>query len=122
MAYAEDNRVNADRNHFNLLPINCLLYPPAEFEICEWVGLEEPIFVQPFQIEEILGMLTVACDMPLGFDVLFWLFIEGFLATIRAEIIRLSFVIGLTSRSLGINVHAANGIFYHESHLLSLNY
>jgi len=64
-------------------------------------------------------MVTVTRHLPLGFGVFFWLFIEGFLAAIRAEKIRLTSIFGLAGSGLGINFHPANGVFYQESHLLS---
>jgi hypothetical protein len=64
-------------------------------------------------------MMPVFGAMPLSFDVLLWLFIESLFATSRAEIIRLPLVFGFASSGLGINVHTANGVFYHQSHLLS---
>src|SRR3990170_1025044 len=67
-------------------------------------------------------MLPGSCNIPLGFYVLFWLFLKGSLAAIRAEIIRLSLVLVLAGGSLGINVHATHRIFYHRSHLLSWKY
>jgi len=64
-------------------------------------------------------MMTVFRGMPLDFDILLWLFIEGFLATQRAEIIRLSHLIGLSCGCLWINFHTAHQVFDHKSHILS---
>jgi hypothetical protein len=46
-------------------------------------------------------------------NVLFWVGIEGLLAAGGTEVIRLSFVLGLAGRSLGVYIHTANGIFCH---------
>ena len=52
-------------------------------------------------------------------EILLRLFIEGLLATQRAEIIGLAFILGCASRSGRINVHAADGIMYCSCHRFS---
>ena len=64
-------------------------------------------------------MLGVIYDMSLGFNILLGLSVKSFLAAIRAEKVRLSFVLRLASSGLGINLHTTNGVFRQESHLLS---
>ena len=45
-------------------------------------------------------------------EILLRIFIEGFLASRRAEVIGLSFVFGRSSRGCGVNVHVADGVMY----------
>jgi hypothetical protein len=48
-----------------------------------------------------------------GLDVLAWFLIEGFLAARCAEVVSLTLIIRFASGSLGVNLHATNGVFYH---------
>lgn len=61
-----------------------------------------------------------------GFSkILLGFLVKGFLATERAEIIRLPLVFGYTGSGGGIDIHVANGIVYSGSHKrvsFSLNY
>ena len=67
-----------------------------------------------------LVMPVVFRAMRLSFDVLLRLFFEGLFATSRAEVVRLPLVIGFTGSGFRINIHTANRVFHHKSHLLSL--
>ena len=55
-------------------------------------------------------MLAVFC----WFGIFFRLLVELFFASGRAEIIRLPIVFGFVGGCLGVDVHAAYGIFYHR--------
>ena len=48
--------------------------------------------------------------------ILFRVFIEGRLASRRAEVIGLSFIFGCSCDGGGVNIHVANGIMYGISH------
>lgn len=52
-------------------------------------------------------------------DILFWRFVETLLAARRAEIVGLPFVFRPASGCIGVNFHAANGVF-HQHHLASI--
>ena len=61
-------------------------------------------------------MLMMVCVL-VGFaQVLLRLFVEGFLATERAEVVGLAFILRCASGGGGINVHAAYGIVYCSCH------
>jgi len=65
--------------------------------------------------------LVVMTTMLVPFaDVFFRVIIERLLAAGGAEVIGLSFVLGLAGRGLGIDIHTTNGIFMHYVHLLSI--
>ena len=60
--------------------------------------------------------MMFVCAVP---DVLLGILVKGIFAACRAEIIRLSFVLRFPSGSVGIDIHAANRVFYCIRHLLS---
>jgi hypothetical protein len=58
-------------------------------------------------------VVSVFVTVVFSFDILPWLLIEGFLAARCAEVVSLALKFRFASGSLGVNLHATNGVFYH---------
>jgi hypothetical protein len=59
-----------------------------------------------------LRLLLMSMFSARPFGVFFRIFVEGLLAAVRAKMIGLVLVIALVGSGLGVNVHAANGVYY----------
>jgi hypothetical protein len=59
-------------------------------------------------------VVSVFVAMTGRLDILAGFLVEGFLTARRAEVIGFALVFGLASGGLGVNIHAANGVFFHK--------